>query len=158
MSTDVEPFRCQWLGSYFSGRIQRVKMGDCVSRDNLVTSGVPQESHLGPLCFIWFVNEIPRIFRHVQVLFYADDMKLFLPVRGFRDCLKTQIWLASMLPANIFLPTYTLRRNQSDLGSPTTQIMSIIIRNIIPIYHLKLANLPTYKSLWLLKKLNIDFP
>jgi hypothetical protein len=62
-----------------------VKMGDCVSRDILVFSGVLQGSHLGPLCFIWFVNEISRIFRHVRV-FYADDMKLFLPVRGFRDC------------------------------------------------------------------------
>jgi hypothetical protein len=102
MLTDVEPSRCQWLGSYFYGRIQRVKMNDCVSRDNLVTSGIPQESHLEPLCFIRFVNEIPRIFRHVRVFFYADDMKLFLPVRGFRDCLKIQIWLASMLPANIF--------------------------------------------------------
>jgi hypothetical protein len=30
MSTDVEPSHCQWLGSYFSGRIQRVRMGDCV--------------------------------------------------------------------------------------------------------------------------------
>jgi hypothetical protein len=40
MSTDVEPSRCQWLGSYLSGRIQRVRMGDCVSRDILVTSGV----------------------------------------------------------------------------------------------------------------------
>jgi hypothetical protein len=29
MSTDVEPSRCQWLGSYFSGRIQRVRIGDC---------------------------------------------------------------------------------------------------------------------------------
>jgi hypothetical protein len=90
MSTDVEPSRCQWLGSYFSGRIQRVRMGDCVSRDIVVTSGVPQGSHLRPLCFIWFVNEISRIFRHVRVLFYADDMKLNLPVRGFPDCLRIQ--------------------------------------------------------------------
>jgi hypothetical protein len=65
-----------------------VRIGDCVSRDILVTSGVPQGSYLGPLCFIWFVNEISRILR--RVLFYADDMKLFLPVRGFRDCLRIQ--------------------------------------------------------------------
>jgi hypothetical protein len=30
------------------------------------------------------------IFRHVRVLLYADDMKLCLPVRVFRDCLKIQ--------------------------------------------------------------------
>jgi hypothetical protein len=82
------------LGSYFSGRIQRVRMGDCVPRDMLVTSGLPQGNHLEPLCFIWFVNEI---FRHVRVFFYADDMKLFLPVRGFRDCLKIQSDLNRLL-------------------------------------------------------------
>jgi hypothetical protein len=74
MSTDFEPSRCQWLGFYFSDRIQRVRIGDCVSRNILVTSGIPQGSHLGPLCFIWFLNEISRIFRHVRVLFYADEM------------------------------------------------------------------------------------
>jgi hypothetical protein len=76
MSTDVEPSRCQCLGSYFSGRIQRVKMGDCVSKDILVTAGFPQ----GPFCFTSIVNEISRIFRHMRVLFCADDMKLCLPV------------------------------------------------------------------------------
>jgi hypothetical protein len=78
MSTDVEPSHCQWLGSYFSVRIQRVRMDD---------SYVPQCSHLGPLCFIWYVNEISWIFAHVRVLFYADDM---VPVSGFQDCLKIQ--------------------------------------------------------------------
>jgi hypothetical protein len=32
----------------------------------------------------------------MRVLFYADDMKLFLPVRGFRDCLKIQDDLNSL--------------------------------------------------------------
>jgi hypothetical protein len=93
MSTNIEPSRCQWLDSYFSGKIQRVRIGDCVSRDILVTLGVPQGRHLAiwvSLCFIWFVNEISRICRHVRVLFYADDMKLSLLVRRFRDCLKIQ--------------------------------------------------------------------
>jgi hypothetical protein len=38
MSSYVEPSRYQWLGSYFSGKIQRVRMGVCVSRDSFVTS------------------------------------------------------------------------------------------------------------------------
>jgi hypothetical protein len=29
-------------------------------------------------------------FDYVGVLLYADDMKLFLPVRGFQDCMKIQ--------------------------------------------------------------------
>jgi hypothetical protein len=29
-------------------------------------------------------------FEYVRVLFYADDMKLFLPDRGFQDCIKIQ--------------------------------------------------------------------
>jgi hypothetical protein len=56
----------------------------------MVTSGVPQGSHLGPLCFIWFVNEISWILTHVWVLFYANDMKMFLLMRNFQDCLKIQ--------------------------------------------------------------------
>jgi hypothetical protein len=73
-------------GSYFSGKIQQIRMGDCVSRDILVTSGVLQGSNLRPFCFIWFVNEFAQISEYVREFFYADDMKLFLPVRGFWDC------------------------------------------------------------------------
>jgi hypothetical protein len=85
MSVGIEPAQCLWLRSYLTGRIQRIKIGDAVSNDIRVTSGVPQGSHHGPLCFIWFVNRISVIFDYVRVLFYADDMKLFLPVRGFLD-------------------------------------------------------------------------
>jgi hypothetical protein len=71
-----------------SGRKQLLEMRYYVSRDILVTSDVPQDSHLGPLHFIWFVNEIAQIFEYVRVLFYADNMKLFLHERGFQEYLK----------------------------------------------------------------------
>jgi hypothetical protein len=90
MSVSIEPARCMWLESYLSGRIQKRRIGDAVSKDIKVTSGVPQRSHLGPLCFIWFFNRISEIFDYVRVLFYTDDKKLFLPVSGFQDCLKIQ--------------------------------------------------------------------
>jgi hypothetical protein len=56
ISVGIERTRCIWLRSYLRGRFQRIKIGDAASKDIRVTSGVPQRSHLGPLCFIWFVN------------------------------------------------------------------------------------------------------
>jgi hypothetical protein len=76
-----------------TGRIQRIRIGDAVFKDIRVTSGVPQGSHLGPLCFIWIVNRVSLIFNYVRVLFYADDMKLFPPVSGFQsDLNKLSEW------------------------------------------------------------------
>jgi hypothetical protein len=80
-----------WLGFYQSGRIQKIRIVDAVSKDIKVTSGVPQGSHLGSLCFICFVNRISEIFDYVHILFYADDIKLFLLVCGFQDCLKIPV-------------------------------------------------------------------
>jgi hypothetical protein len=63
----------------------------CISSDikpATVTSGVPQGSYLDQLCFVWFVNESAQNFEYVRVFFYADDMKLFLSLLSFQDCLK----------------------------------------------------------------------
>jgi hypothetical protein len=81
----IEPAKYMLLGSYLSGRIQKIRIGVAVSMDIKLTSGYPQGSLLGPLCFIWFVNRISEIFDYVRVLFYADDIKLFLPVSGQFD-------------------------------------------------------------------------
>jgi hypothetical protein len=42
MLSDVDSSR--WQGSFFAGRVQNMEICDCVSRDNLVTAGVPQDS------------------------------------------------------------------------------------------------------------------
>jgi hypothetical protein len=44
MSMVIERARCLWLRSYLTGRIQRIRIGGAVSKDIMVTSGVPPES------------------------------------------------------------------------------------------------------------------
>jgi hypothetical protein len=91
MFVGIEPARarCIWLGSYLSGRIQKIRIGDAASKDIKVSSSVLQGSYL-PIYFIWFLDRISEIFDYVRALFYADNMKLFFPVRGFQDCLQIQ--------------------------------------------------------------------
>jgi hypothetical protein len=40
MSVGIEPARCLWLRSYLTGRIQKIRIGDAVSKEIRVTSGV----------------------------------------------------------------------------------------------------------------------
>jgi hypothetical protein len=49
MSVVIEPARCMWLGSYLPGRTQKIGIGDAVSKDIRVTSGVPQGPYVTTL-------------------------------------------------------------------------------------------------------------
>ena len=40
-----------------------------------VTSGVPRGSILGPLLFLQFINELPKMMQEVESYGYADDFK-----------------------------------------------------------------------------------
>jgi len=67
-----------WLSDYLTNRTQNVVFKSAISRPVLVTSGVPQGSHLGPLLFNLFINDLPSIILHSNILMYADDVKLCL--------------------------------------------------------------------------------
>jgi len=67
-----------WISSYLNGRTQKVIFKNAASKLIYVTSGVPQGSHLGPLLFTLFINDLPSIITHSRVLMYADDVKFCL--------------------------------------------------------------------------------
>lgn len=76
----------QWLRSYLVDRTYKVKFGQCVSSPFSSSSGVPQGSNLGPLLFVLYVNDLVEVLPENCSLMYADDVKLYMPVKTLDDC------------------------------------------------------------------------
>ena len=61
--------------NFLSSRTQRVKVDGVCSSSIDVVSGVPQGSFLGPLLFLLYIADIPRLLQN-ELVGYADDSTL----------------------------------------------------------------------------------
>lgn len=80
----------KWISSYLTGRTQYVLVNGQKSRLFDVSSGVPQGSHLGPLLFLLFINDVTSVLKYSNCLMYADDIKIFACVKSFGDAINLQ--------------------------------------------------------------------
>jgi hypothetical protein len=85
----------KWLESYLTNRKQIVKLNGFVSREIDVHSGVPQGSHLGPILFSLFINDIKNCL-DAEFSLFADDLKIYHRVEAQSDCTKLQENLNSL--------------------------------------------------------------
>ncbi|KAG5666481.1 hypothetical protein PVAND_014508 [Polypedilum vanderplanki] len=60
--------------NYLDNRIQKVKIGNDLSQDRVISYGVVQGSVLGPLLFSLYINDIHKLRLNGQLFMYADDM------------------------------------------------------------------------------------
>ena len=77
------------LKSYLMSRSQYVVCNGAKSDVNLVESGVPQGSILGPLLYILFMNDFSRSSTLLFSMLFADDTSVFLEGTKYSKLLKT---------------------------------------------------------------------
>lgn len=80
-----------WIRSYLSQRRQRVTVCGSVSGEVLATSGVPQGSHIGPVLFLLFINDVSSCFEASKCLLYADDLKFYTVVSPNSNSLQSDL-------------------------------------------------------------------
>lgn len=79
-----------WMKSYLCNRQQYVRLMGWKSQSYPVTSGIPQGSHLGPLLFLIFINDVMDAVKFSKCSLFADDLKIYRQVKTLRDCIALQ--------------------------------------------------------------------
>ena len=74
----------RWLQDFLSNRQQKVKVNRSLSSATSILSGIPQGSVLGPMLFIFFINDLPDDIKS-EVLLFADDTKLYRKIDPTKD-------------------------------------------------------------------------
>ena len=65
-----------WVQDFIRNRTQKVVINGTHSGEAEVTSGIPKGSGVGPLLFVMFINDLPRVVKY-EVQMFADDTKLY---------------------------------------------------------------------------------
>ena len=80
----------RWIYEFLVGRTQRVAVSGSESRSEVVRSGVPQGTVLGPILFLIHVADIDDEVQWSRVSSFADDTRILKSVGGIEDHLQLQ--------------------------------------------------------------------
>ena len=140
-----------YICQYLKNREQRVALGNHLSSQKSVLSGVPQESILGPLLFVLFINDLPTgLSEDTSIALYADDTKIWRAIKNDKD--------REMLQLDINLLNSWAERNLMSFHPDKCKVLTI--HNSKNIYHDKpspyFLGSTSLKSIEVEKDLGVD--
>ena len=68
------------IESYLTDRTQCVRIGDSLSSFKPMNIGVGQGSIIGPILFLFYINDLTNISDVLNTVLYADDTTVFYPM------------------------------------------------------------------------------
>ena len=78
-----------WFMNYLSNRYQFASINNTSSSFLRIECGVPQGSILGPILFLLYINDFPRVSTKQKFLLYADDTNILYENSDTKTIIKT---------------------------------------------------------------------
>ena len=74
-----------WFQSYLAGRKQFVSINGKNSELRDIRCEVPQNSVLGPLLFLLYINDLPNVSEKLTFFLFADDTNIYFESKNLHD-------------------------------------------------------------------------
>ncbi|CAI2723786.1 unnamed protein product [Schistosoma spindalis] len=159
-----------WIEDFLVGRQQRVRVNSKLSSWETVLSGVPQGTVLGPVLFLLYVNDLPRLLSS-SVLLYADDVKIWRTIRCNGDSLELQNDLKKLsewsdtwqLPINTSKcvvmhighqgsVTYTMNNTELPAVQTHNDLGVIVSQDLKTTAHCRATAAKAFRTLWSIRR------
>ena len=171
----------KFLESYLVDRLQCVNFNSFKSNINKINIGVPQGSVLGPLLFLFYINDLSYVSNELSTVLFADDTTLYASGKNFSDVnrivnmefIKIKNWTyANRLSLNLdktIVMSFTLNKNvpnpeiffegNSFAVTNQTKFLGIIIDDQLKFSnHLQIVSLKLSKNVGIIYRLKTCIP
>ena len=138
----LDDISLKWFNSYLTDRKQFVVIDEEYSHQDVITTGVPQGSVLGPLLFIIYINDLHLATEKFKPVLFADDTTLVSTLCAFVRVLRCDASISHHINKELNKIHEWLCANRLSLNAGKTKYMTFRYpqQKIIPNLHLTFDN------------------